>query len=283
MHRLCRGFTLVELLVVIVIIGVLVALLVPAVLSAREAARQTQCVNNQQQIYKAVVQYELAKGRYPGALNPPFPADTQNNRVNWVMALLPYVGRNDLWEGDPTDTNVKNRWRHGIDAGTNPTPGTNGPAPASKFQVALPLFACPDDPAEGDIKPWLSYVVNANVFMDRTLAQAAGKKATYDMSASRIRAPDRTIMLGERYAGEDSGLVHPGPWTDVTQGTPPPYLTFLLAPPSTSNANMGPDNKTLTPSFFSCRHPGIVILTFFDGNTEKVSDSAVASDYYRGP
>ena len=45
-----RGFTLVEVLVVITIIGVLVMLLLPAVQSAREASRRAACTAHLRQI-----------------------------------------------------------------------------------------------------------------------------------------------------------------------------------------------------------------------------------------
>lgn len=44
-----KGFTLIEMLVVIAIIGILVALLLPALQAAREAARSAQCKSNQRQ------------------------------------------------------------------------------------------------------------------------------------------------------------------------------------------------------------------------------------------
>ena len=53
-----RGFTLVELLVVMAIIATLAGMLLPAVNSAREAGRRTVCTGNMRQIGLGILNFE---------------------------------------------------------------------------------------------------------------------------------------------------------------------------------------------------------------------------------
>ena len=57
MNRPLRGFTLLELLLVIGIIGLLVALLLPAVSRSKEKAKRAKCENQLRQFYSAALLY----------------------------------------------------------------------------------------------------------------------------------------------------------------------------------------------------------------------------------
>jgi len=164
-RRVRRGFTLVELLVVITIIGMLMALLLPAVQAARESGRRATCMNNQKNLSLALLEYESAKGKFPGFADlicvdtsnsagstttgpPPIDSFESSSYVNgsWVISILPHLERNDLWDvwHDP-----------------DPTVGATTTR-RLRPRVALAVTMCPSASSdfEGPGIPNLHYVVN---------------------------------------------------------------------------------------------------------------------------
>ena len=98
--RLLRGFTLLEMLVVIAIIAVLISLLLPAVQQARENARRVQCQNNLMQIGVALKNYnQMFSVLPPGCVNDTGPvfADGEGYRIGWIAQILPHIGQEGAW------------------------------------------------------------------------------------------------------------------------------------------------------------------------------------------
>jgi prepilin-type N-terminal cleavage/methylation domain-containing protein/prepilin-type processing-associated H-X9-DG protein len=120
-----RGFTLVELLVVILIIGILIALLFPAVQAARAAARRSSCLNNLRQLGLAFHNYENAEKHLPFSKR----VEADGAARSWVPDLLPYLEQANLVSGANYDLS-QDWWRIRSAYIPDPTPGVN-PDPAN--------------------------------------------------------------------------------------------------------------------------------------------------------
>lgn len=94
-----KGFTLIEILVVVSIIALLIAILIPALSSAREQARRIVCQSNLQQLQRANVFYLQAwRGIFPPHryAAPGDPLRDSNGEKHWFHLLGKYAKGKEL-------------------------------------------------------------------------------------------------------------------------------------------------------------------------------------------
>jgi prepilin-type N-terminal cleavage/methylation domain-containing protein len=133
------GFTLVELLVVIAIIGVLVALLLPAVQTARESARRTQCANHVKQFALGCLNFETTRGHIPKGnyATGTFP---EGGNVSWMFVSLGYIEAGNLYDQVVATGSLTNATNRGI------------------LPAAPKIIRCPSDAFERGEKKHSNYV-----------------------------------------------------------------------------------------------------------------------------
>jgi prepilin-type N-terminal cleavage/methylation domain-containing protein/prepilin-type processing-associated H-X9-DG protein len=140
-RRLQRGFTIIELLVVLAIIGVLIALLLPAVQAAREAARRASCSNNMRQLGLALQLYHDALKTLPPAGTTDVGLEDFDMYTSVHGLLLPFLEEQSLHNM----YDQRYPWEF---------------QPAEVISAAIPVYACPSSACDNPfVDPIMTYFI----------------------------------------------------------------------------------------------------------------------------
>jgi len=289
-NRPSAGFTLVELLVVIAIIGILVALLLPAVQSAREAARRTQCTNNLKQIGLACLMHHDVKGFFPPGICVPngtssgnlYPKSCreledfdcpeqpiQGKWGSWLVWMMPYIELGTLY--DQLDLSGREY-------------GYTGP-PHYPGGTYVPAFVCPSDYIDEPHARYNQYYFGINSYFAN-----AGTKAWpvakakfdgvifYNSKVSSQKVTDglsKTLLVGERhsydadyqqrYRAESNHLKNYRGWAWTNYNSGQDHLGDTAYP---INAGFYVTGDQDLKNNFSSAHTGGSMFVFCDGSAQ---------------
>ena len=161
-----RGFTLVEMLVVITIIGILISILLPAIQAAREAGRRAACINNLRQCGIAFHNYQSSLNALPGV------GGSATTCFSVQSKLLPFTEEEKL--------HALIDFSQALFNGTSGNQKLN-PVQATVAKTVLPLFRCPGDtgnPLNAKYMVWTGQTLAGGNYV---VCTGSGTGTTYDI------------------------------------------------------------------------------------------------------
>lgn len=262
MHTKKRtGFTLVELLVVIAIIGVLIALLLPAVQAAREAARRTECFNNQKQLGLAIHNHHDTLRRLPPGWHAP--ANDPDGAPGWAWSahLLPFMEQENLH--DLVQLNVH------IVSSANQT----------ARETVLDQFVCPSDAPDSEMVTLGPITVARSnyvaVFGDHEIEDHPDDGHGAFFLNSRLQFRSITDGLSNTYfVGERSSKMGGSTWTGVVTDADEALARVV------GSADHPPNDDHGHLDDFGSYHPTGANFLMGDGSVRFVSET-IDEDVYK--